>query len=74
MLAGAVRGVAAGTKNTRTQEYILSTAQTVSEEGGRERGREGGREQGRERRRERESECQNERGSEGGRAVREGGL
>lgn len=30
MLAGAVRGVAAGTKNPRTQEYILTTAQTVS--------------------------------------------
>ena len=30
VLAGAVRGVAAGTKNPRTQEYILTTAQTVS--------------------------------------------
>ena len=31
VLAGAVRGVAAGTKNPRTQEYILTTAQTVSD-------------------------------------------
>ena len=30
ILAGAVRGVAAGTKNPRTQEYILTTGQTVS--------------------------------------------
>ena len=30
VLAQAVRGVAAGTKNARTQEYILSTAQQVS--------------------------------------------
>ena len=30
VLAGAVRGVAAGTKDPRTQEYILTTAQTVS--------------------------------------------
>ena len=29
VLAHAVRGVAAGTKNTQTQEYILSTAQRV---------------------------------------------
>ena len=29
VLAHAVRGVAAGTKNTQTQEYILSTAQQV---------------------------------------------
>ena len=29
VLAGAVRGVAAGTKNQQTQEYILSTAQQV---------------------------------------------
>ena len=29
VLAGAVRGVAAGTKNPQTQEYILSTAQQV---------------------------------------------
>ena len=29
VLAHAVRGVAAGTKNTHTQEYILSTAQNV---------------------------------------------
>ncbi len=29
VLAHAVRGVAAGTKNTQTQEYILSTAQNV---------------------------------------------
>lgn len=29
VLAGAVRGVAAGTKNPKTQEYILTTAQTV---------------------------------------------
>ena len=29
----AVRAVAVGTKNTRTQEYTLSTAQTVSGEG-----------------------------------------
>ena len=31
VLAHAVRGVAAGTKNTQTQEYILSTAQQVRE-------------------------------------------
>ena len=30
VLAGAVRGVAAGTKNLLTQEYILSTAQQVA--------------------------------------------
>ena len=30
VLAGAVRGVAAGTKSQSTQEYILTTAQTVS--------------------------------------------
>ena len=29
VLAHAVRGVAAGSKNTQTQEYILSTAQQV---------------------------------------------
>ena len=29
VLAHAVRGVAAGTKNAQTQEYILSTAQQV---------------------------------------------
>ncbi|CAI8034388.1 Talin-1 [Geodia barretti] len=32
VLAGAVRGVAAGTKNPRTQEYILTTAQTVMDQ------------------------------------------
>ena len=37
VLAGAVRGVAAGTKNQQTQEYILSTAQQV---GGRRGGAE----------------------------------
>ena len=30
VLAGAVRGVAAGTKNQQTQKYILSTAQQVN--------------------------------------------
>ena len=29
VLANSVRGVAAGTKNAQTQEYILSTAQQV---------------------------------------------
>jgi len=32
VLAGAVRGVAAGTKNRQTQEYILSTAQQVMDQ------------------------------------------